>query len=213
MIRIGLVGENPNDTSTIANLLKQGIAREAHFFTMLNDVNGDDLDSDRALSLIRTEYQYTRPDLIVYIRDLDAMETDKKKIAERKAVFQRRRKRVSGRAILLLIVVESEALVFSDIEGFIRYLLQQELRQKPGMTVAEREDFADLHRSNLQRFGDPMRIPTPKEDLIARFNYDESRLSKISQHLRLPIVLQNHRGFALFFKRFLKKIEQIESGS
>jgi hypothetical protein len=210
MIKIGLVGENPNDTTAIANLLKQQTAYHFHFFTMLNDVNGDDLDSDRALSLIRTEYQFNRPDLVVYIRDLDALETDTEKIQRRKELFQKKRRRVNGRAILLLIVFESEALVLADVDGFLNYLIGQQLRRTPAFSSEERAAFINEKRNLLSHVSDPMLERNPKETLIERFGYDESKLAKIAEHLKLETVVQNHRGFALFLKRFLKKIDQLK---
>jgi hypothetical protein len=56
MVRIGLIGENPNDTSVVAKLLLQRLAGKVEFFPMLNDVNGDNLDTDHALRIMRPEF-------------------------------------------------------------------------------------------------------------------------------------------------------------
>jgi hypothetical protein len=210
MVRIGLIGENPNDTSIVAKLLIQTLGEKVDFFPMLNDVNGDNLDTDHALRMIRREFELHRPSLIIYIRDLDALETDKEKIAARKAVFKKRYDRVEGKAILLLIVVESEALVLADIDGFLQYLLMQKLRKEPSLSLEQREVFVQANKDLLAHVEDPMHELDPKQTLIDLFGYDEGKLARIAEYLRLPVVLQNHRGFALFFKRFLKKLEQIE---
>lgn len=210
MVKIGLIGENPNDTSVVAKLLLQQLEGKVDFFPMLNDVNGDNLDTDHALRMIRREYEIHRPSLIIYIRDLDDLETNKEKIAARKAVFKKRYNRVEGKAMLLLIVVESEALVLADIDGFSQYLLLQKLRKDPALTLEQKEHFMQANKDLLAHVGDPMHEPDPKQTLIDLFGYDEGKLPRIAEHLRLSIVLQNHRGFALFFKRFLKKLKHIE---
>lgn len=212
MIRIGLLGEAPNDTSAIKNLLKQHFGERIDFFPMLRDYNGDNLDTKDANDRLRKEFQIEKPDLVIYIRDSDALETNKKQIDFRKAAFSEKRRRVEGRAILLLIVVEAEALVLADIEGYIEYHLKRQIRWARAITTEQLEAIRAEKLALFSHINDPMLDPDPKKTLmeIGSLPYDESRLAGVSEYLRLPVVLQNHRGFALFFKRFLKKFDRLE---
>ena len=209
MVRVGLIGENPNDTSVVAKLLLQKLHGSVDFFPMLNDINGDNLDTDHALQMIGREYERLRPHLIIYIRDLDVLESDKEKIAKRKAVFKKRNDRVAKKAILLLIVVESEALVLADIDGFLQYLLIQKLRREPTLTQEQRETFIQGNKDLLAHISDPMRESDPKGTLIDAFDYNEGKMPSIADYLRLDIVAKNHRGFGQFLKKFNKRFESL----
>ena len=212
MIRIGLLGEAPSDTSAIKNLLKQHFGETIDFFPMLRDYNGDNLDTKDANERLRKEFQIENPDLVIYIRDSDALETNKKQIDLRKAAFKEKRRRVDGRAIPLLIVVEAEALVLADIEGYIEFHLKRQLRWARSISAEQLDTLRAEKLALFAHITDPMLDPDPKRTLMEAegLPYDESRLAGVSEYLRLSVVLQNHRGFALFFKRFLKKLAQIE---
>jgi hypothetical protein len=154
-------------------------------------------------------FERNRPNLIIYIRDLDALETDKEKIAARKAVFKKRFDRVEGKAILLLIVVESEALVLADIEGFLQYLLMQKLRKTPSLPPEQREAFIRENQALLAHIEDPMLESNPKGTLMDAFDYHEGKMPTIADHIRLEVVAKNHRGFGQFLKKFNKRLESL----
>ena len=54
-MRIGLVGEAPNDTQAIQNLLEKQFSHD--FFFMLQRMNGAKLDCQKTKHLLRLEYQ------------------------------------------------------------------------------------------------------------------------------------------------------------
>lgn len=85
-MRIGLVGEAPNDTEAIKNLLNKKYSA-LEFFFMLNNINGSNLDNQKTKRLLRIEYEFEKPDIVIFIRDLDSVLPNKKKLYERKNYF------------------------------------------------------------------------------------------------------------------------------
>lgn len=82
-MKIGLVGEAPNDTRAIQNLLGRRY-RHLSFVTLLNRINGSMLDNKKAINqLLSVEFEEQKPDIVIFIRDLDSHEKDKKKLQER----------------------------------------------------------------------------------------------------------------------------------
>ena len=47
MIKIGLVGEDPNDTDSIKNLLEKKYKKRVQFITLLKRINGYQLDNNK----------------------------------------------------------------------------------------------------------------------------------------------------------------------
>jgi hypothetical protein len=75
-MKIGLVGEDPNDTKSIENLLVRQYP-QLNFVTLLYRVNGSMLDNNKAINSIRREFEIQKPDLVIFIRDLDSHEKGK----------------------------------------------------------------------------------------------------------------------------------------
>ena len=70
-MKIALVGEAPNDTLSIKYLLEKRY-KTFNFFSMLKIINGSSLDSQKTKRLLRIEFQIEKPDLVIFIRDLDS---------------------------------------------------------------------------------------------------------------------------------------------
>jgi hypothetical protein len=87
-MKIGLVGEAPNDTESIKNLLEKRYTG-LEFVSMLKIINGSNLDSQKTKRLLRVEYQQQKPDIVIFIRDLDSTLPNKSKLYERKNYFTR----------------------------------------------------------------------------------------------------------------------------
>lgn len=69
---IGLVGEAPNDTNAIKNLLsKQYSIPNYYFYPILDHIHGTQLDNPKTKRLLRIEYEFKKPDIVIFIRDLD----------------------------------------------------------------------------------------------------------------------------------------------
>ena len=61
------------------------------------------------------------PDIVIFIRDLDGLETDtdfKEKKAKRQEYFTKSKSVVDKKALYLLNIYEIEALILADIEAF-----------------------------------------------------------------------------------------------
>ncbi len=75
MIKIALLGESPGDSQAIKNLFKRYY--HASFEPLLFNIHGSELDNPNnklLKKLIRREFEERKPDLLIYIRDLDALE-------------------------------------------------------------------------------------------------------------------------------------------
>ena len=152
-MKIGLVGEAPNDTSAIKNLLSKHYTN-LEFVVLLNGLTGAMMDSKRFIAqFLPKEFHDKKPDLVILIRDLDSHERDTVKLKQREKLFNFFNQKVAKKGVFLLNIYELEALVLSDI----------------GV-------FNDKYRCNLDKFDDPMNVAMPKEVLIeaSKYRFNES---------------------------------------
>lgn len=192
-MKIGLVGEAPNDTAAIQNLLsKNENYKNFEFATLLRDINGSMLDNNKTFRrILRIEYETQKPDLIIFIRDLDALETDRDAKLKRQEMFNYSNNIVDKKGIFLLNIYEIEALIFADIDAF---------NKEYGCSILP--------------VYDPMGIIEPKEKLIKATRksiklYSETHNSKIFHLLNFDTVKTNCRYFDAFIKNLDKEIEAI----
>ena len=189
-MKIGLVGEAPSDTTAIQNLLSRQYP-DFDFVTLLDRIHGSMLDNKKAISrLLRIEYEDQQPDIIIFIRDLDALENDRSAKRKRQAIFSYSNRIVNRTGIALLNIYELEALILADIDTFNNYY---------GTEVAE--------------FADPMMVPTPKEVLInatkGTNKFEESHNPALFNLLSFDIVRTRCRYFATFLRKFDRLIATI----
>jgi hypothetical protein len=86
-MKIGLLGEAPNDTTAIQNLLSKKYP-ELDFVALLDRIHGSMLDNKKAINrLLRIEYEEQSPDIIIFIRDLDSLENDRSARRKRQEIF------------------------------------------------------------------------------------------------------------------------------
>jgi hypothetical protein len=184
-MKIGLVGEAPNDTSAIKNLLSQKY-KQLEFVTMLERINGSMLDNHKTISrLLRVEYETQAPDYVIFIRDLDALENDKKAKAKRRQTFTYSNGIVNKKGLHLLNIYEIEALILANIDVFNKQ-----------------------YGCKMDAFDDCMVIEMPKEVLIeaSGYKFNESHNPDLFALLDFETVKQNCRYFALFIRKFESKI-------
>lgn len=116
-IRVGLLGESPNDTIAIKALLEKRYGDRIECVILLRDVTGSRLDDVLISRDIRIEYQIQKPRIVVVIRDLDGRENDYTATRrQRKAFFRRISKIVEGHDVPLLNIYSIEALLLTDVE-------------------------------------------------------------------------------------------------
>ena len=187
-MKIGLVGEAPNDTQSIKNLLIKKYSK-LDFFFMLQRINGSSLDSQKTKRFLRIEYQTQKPDIVIFIRDLDAVLPDKKKHNERKDYFTNFNSVVDKKGIYLLNIYEIEALILADINTF-------------------NKEF----NVSIKSVTNVMSISEPKEYLRERAKkYNESKNPEIFEKLTFGKVKSNCDYFNKFindFDKILLKLEQ-----
>ena len=118
VFRVGLLGESPNDTKAVARLLAPRYGGRVEFFSLVDNVTGDNLEMAGTFKILRREWQLERPNLVVVIRDLDALETDRAQLRKRRAYFRKVQKQVGESSLLLLNVYSIEALIAADIDTF-----------------------------------------------------------------------------------------------
>jgi hypothetical protein len=117
-MKIGLVGESPHDTASVKNLLER-VYKEVEFVNLIEDIRGSQLDQMQPTKrILRIEYQDHKPDLVIFIRDLDGLITDREKLAKRFEYFREFRSVVDKKAIYMLNIFEIEALILCDLNAF-----------------------------------------------------------------------------------------------
>src|ERR1700752_4513467 len=101
------------------NLMKNQYSSLSFEYTpLLNRINGSQLESQKTKHLLRKEYQYKKPEVVIFIRDLDGLKSETTKLNKRKEYFTEFNSVVDKKGIYLLHIYEIEALIFSDIETF-----------------------------------------------------------------------------------------------
>ncbi len=120
MTRIALIGESPNDTYAIKNLLAQKYAEGFHFYPLLNNIKGSHLDSPKAVAAFQREIRLSSPHFVIVIRDSDG-HGDDAITKTRKEWFNKLARNVDRKCILLLNIHALEALVLADPNSFAKY--------------------------------------------------------------------------------------------
>ncbi|MCF6308591.1 MAG: hypothetical protein L3J09_11660 [Flavobacteriaceae bacterium] len=114
-MRIGLVGEAPNDTQSMKNLMEKNYDSGFEFFFMLDRINGSKLDSQKTKRFLRIEYKTKKPDLIIFIRDLDSVLPNELKLNGRKLYFTNSNRVVDKNGIYLLHIYEMKKNEYSRV--------------------------------------------------------------------------------------------------
>ena len=182
-MKIGLVGEAPNDTQSVKNLLQKEYNFD--FFFMLDRINGSKLDSQKTKRFLRIEYETKHPNIVIFIRDLDGFSSNKDQLEKRKLYFTNSNRVVDKKGIFLLHIYEIEALILCDIDTFNL-----------------------VYKSELDAVDDPMLIEEPKEYLKTKSKlYNESHNSDIFEKLSFEKTLTCN-----YFKEFIASFNNAIDG-
>ena len=150
-------------------LLTPRYGGRVEFFTLIEGVTGDMLDTQGAFRQLRREYQLERPNLVVVIRDLDALETDRGQLRKRQSYSRRVARQVNNKGLYLLNIYTIEALVAADIAAFnAHYGCGCEI---PG-DVMLIEKPIELLRAATQH-GKPRYLEAHCAELLEKANYDQ----------------------------------------
>lgn len=170
MVKVGLVGENPNDTVAIENLLNQEFSGRCRFETMIKRINGSRLDDQKTKHLLRKSFEKLNPDIVCFIRDLDALKANKAQLALRKSYFTENNSIVNGCGVYLLHIWEIEAFILADVEVFNRKFGTKLTQQKDVMLIPEpKEVLENASKGDYHEYDCP--------ELLANVSYE-----KLKQH-------------------------------
>ena len=190
VLTVGLIGENPNDTDALVELLNRRYAGRFAAFQLVKRQTGDRLGSAKTQRMLASNYEQKKPRLVVYIRDLDAPDSDAAKHRERQQEFADIKKVVGKEALFLLHVQQFEALLWADIETFNRH-----------------------YGVSLTAKGDPTTIKEPKLKLISATDkpkagkqYSPNHSTELAAKLDYDELLRKCSYFREFDEAFAKKL-------
>lgn len=186
-IKIGLIGEDPNDTLSIQNLLVQKYPGIFHFKQLIRNKKGYQLDNARTDAALKVEFEDFDPRYVLFIRDADALPSEAEKIQKVKNWFKKLNQVVDDKGVLLINIFELEALILADIATFNR-----------------------LYGTSIQFRKDCMHQKEPKELLIRktaknRKVYSESHCPEIFRHLKFDLIVAN----CSYFREFIQTFESL----
>lgn len=188
MKKIGLLGEDPNDTAAVKNLLLQKYNASLQFKHLLKNRRGHQLDNLRTFEALRIEFDDYNPDLVIFIRDVDGIVTEHRKVQKVSDWFTKLNAAVNKRGILLMNIYELEALILADIEAFNK-----------------------AYNVNIKFNGDVEYQTKPKEFLKDKTSklkkrYEESHCPEIFKNLNFDIVEKKSKAFAKFHKELKLRV-------
>ena len=185
-MKIGLVGEAPNDTKSIENLLKKKYTDLEFIELLKNKYTGSALENRSTKTALRIECITHRPDIVIFIRDLDGLLTSnyrEKRLERNKYYNDFKGCTQINKTIYLLHIWEIEALILSDINA-----------------------FNSFYEINIEFEGNPMEIKEPKEFLkLNHKKYSESDNSKIFLKSDFNEIYNN----CDYFKKFIDDFETL----
>lgn len=186
MIRIGIVGEDPNDTDSIINLLSPTLRGRAQIIRLLRRKRGGQLDNAKTENELRIEVDTQKPALLIVVRDSDCIRTEDQKLKGRSLWYQNLTKSLAIPKLLLLNIAELEALILADIDSFNK--LYKVLIKPPG---------------DVSMIADPKKLLREKTDGL-RKKFQESDCPTIFSNLDIAVIQKN----CLFFRDFMVDFKQ-----
>ena len=185
---VGLVGEDPNDTLSVINLLKQKFNKDIRYEQLIKKKVGYQLDNDRTKNALEIEFNRKKPDIVIFIRDADVICTHDEQIKKKRNWFSDLSKGLPCKNILLLNIYELEALIFADIDTFNK-----------------------LYKTTIKGNRNVMYIHEPKEELIEKTRksknpYKESHCPEIFEKLNIDKVSDKCTYFRDFLNDFSKML-------
>jgi len=178
-IKIGIVGENPdNDAKPLAILLKKAAQENVIFTTLLKNLKGSHLDNEGKFHrMLHEELANEKPQHIILMRDLDGLPDETEKIKQKEDWFQKANQAINGCGIFFLAIYELEALLLSDLPNLNLY-----------------------YKMAVKDSRNPLFIEKPKEKLqgytakTQKGKYGENDASGIAEQLDFHTIYKNHKG-------------------
>ncbi len=190
MIKIGLVGEDPNDTEAFKNLFKRKYTNKFAYKSLLNGINGFQLDNPKCKRSFEAIVSHTDCKYFVFIRDLDGFRSEKRKVTKVKKWYDELNTICKGKGILLMNIWELEALVLADIEAFnLQYKIN------PKEKIINDVEFIKEPKERLKKISQK-----------GNKRYTENHISDIFNHLDFNKLISKCAYFKNFVAEFDKKM-------
>ena len=184
---IGLIDEAPNDTDAIKNILVKQY-KDVRFISLLQPIRGSQLDSQKMIDDLHIEYAFQKPDLVIFIRDLDHTSLRSEKFKQRNKTFEKVNKVVDRKGIFLLHIYEIEALILTGIDIFNK-----------------------MYNTNIVIDKDVSTYEEPKELLKNEsYKYNESQNAEILNKIPIKTLINNCKYFSEFITKLEAKILEFE---
>lgn len=182
-MKIGLIGESPHDTKSVQNLLSR-MYPELEFKNLISNIHGSMQDHQQTKNKLRKEFEFSKPDVVIFIRDLDALFSNRVQLQKRLEYFREFRTVVDKKAVYMLNIYEIEVLILCDLATF---------RVHYGCECDE--------------VGAPHEIEEPKECLKAIYKrYNEVHNPELFAKLEYQLLLERSKHFREFIAKFNKAI-------
>ncbi|MFT6921709.1 MAG: hypothetical protein ACJA1C_000706 [Crocinitomicaceae bacterium] len=189
MKRVGIIGESPNDTLPLCEILNREFGEKAQFKVLLKRLKGGKLDSIASASrLIRSELKSSvgnrKYDLLVFVRDLDGFESETEKM-KRVNLWYGTLSKLIPKHVLLLNIQEVEALVLSDIDV-----------------------FNTMYNTKISFTGDPQKKANPKEFLKEQSSKSNKKYRESDIGDLLPMLdFSKLTGKCKSFEKFVNELK------
>lgn len=154
-IKVGLVGENPSDTQAIENLLSKDYTEVKFIHLLKGAITGSMLDNMMMLKALRIEVESHKPDIVLFIRDLDGLKSDKdfaEKNEKRQNFYTKGKRMVNFQkeireedSLFLLNIYELEALILADIGNCNAYFGKNLALDKPAMEYEQPKEWLKIN--------------------------------------------------------------------
>lgn len=185
---VGLLGESPNDTNSLQALLGRRYGERVRFVILSPEITGTQLDSAKFQHIVRANYRFQKPRLVVVTRDLDDPESNRQKRLERLLFFRKLNRGFEQKSVFLLNVQALKALIAADITPFNKKYGCACLVPADPMTIADPASF--LKRATA----------------TCRKHYDEGHCAELLAEADYDTLLATCRYFAAFDQDFASRL-------
>jgi hypothetical protein len=193
MLRIGLIGESPNDTNAFVNLFSRQYGGRCEYIPLTTNFRGGELDNIKegsvVLEQLRFEYNFEKPDFVVLIRDSDVLEVEVEKLNDRFTRMYALGNAVTQNAVYLLCIFEIETLLLADLDP---------INKKFGVSL--------VYPSSVTDPADPMLKADPKGYLKSLCGYEQSDCPDLFRTIDFDKI-KSVRFFSEFVKLFDNRIK------
>ncbi len=186
-IKVGIVGENPqNDSDAIRSLLLPKAKESIEFKVILKNLYGGDFDDEqnggaakKFLRLLKNEVAVEELSYVIFLRDTDEKINEKilNFLHKKDAWFKQANKEIAEKGIFFLIIAELEALIISDIDNVNNFF-------KTKISYSKNPLFEDKPKEFLKQ----------KTEQSKRGRYQEKDATTILKNLNFDKIYQNHQG-------------------